>query len=285
MGNSNAQRVVTHNLPVIAGHEITMDEHGRFNLNAIHKASAAGQTKRPSVWRATKQAQELVSELEDQSQNSGFAHLNAKHGGKAPGTFAHELLAVSYAGWISPKFQLQVNQVFLDYRMGRLQQAANDQPALPHPLTPAHQRSLQKAISRRAQAMPESVRRTAYSRMHRHLKDRFEVASYRDIDESRFTEALGAVESISLEGEFMPKSEALAVPEDGALTLSPEQVASLLTMCQHTKWMANRWQRELGPALQTLGSHHANDCHEHIVVAARMAHAMQRAAGVLPEGT
>lgn len=36
------------------------------------------------------------------------------------GTFAHELLAISYAGWISPAFQLPVNQVFMDYRTGKL---------------------------------------------------------------------------------------------------------------------------------------------------------------------
>ncbi|MGT3291634.1 KilA-N domain-containing protein, partial [Yersinia enterocolitica] len=30
------------------------------------------------------------------------------------GTFAHELLAIEYAGWISPAFRLQVNQTFLD---------------------------------------------------------------------------------------------------------------------------------------------------------------------------
>lgn len=107
-------------LPVIAGLEITMDKHGRFNLNAIHHASGEGSHKRPSIWRATKQAHELISELEDQSQNSGFGPIEARRGGKMAGTYAHELLAVSYAGWISPKFQLHVNQVFLDYRMEKL---------------------------------------------------------------------------------------------------------------------------------------------------------------------
>ena len=45
--------------------------------------------------------------------------------GRAGGTFAHELLAISYAGWISAAFQLQVNQTFLDYRQGKLQPAFN----------------------------------------------------------------------------------------------------------------------------------------------------------------
>ncbi|MCP9268878.1 phage antirepressor KilAC domain-containing protein [Xenorhabdus sp. XENO-1] len=46
--------------------------------------------------------------------------VTAVKSGENRGTFAHELLAVSYAGWISPTFQLQVNQTFIDYRSGRL---------------------------------------------------------------------------------------------------------------------------------------------------------------------
>jgi phage antirepressor YoqD-like protein len=113
-------------LPVIAGVEITTDAEGRFNLNALHKASGEGDHKKPSAWLRGKQAQELISELEiqlDQSANlhSGHKSLNVVNGGINPGTFAHELIALSYAGWIKPAFQLQVNQVFLDYRTGKLQ--------------------------------------------------------------------------------------------------------------------------------------------------------------------
>ncbi|MCH7421319.1 phage antirepressor KilAC domain-containing protein [Shewanella sp. MM_2022_3] len=111
--------------PSIAGVEITTDDQGRFNLNALHRASGGETTKRPSIWLTNKQAQELVEEL---SQNSGLGHklINSVKGGSTPGTFAHELLAVSYAGWISPSFQLKVNQVFLDYRSGKLQPVTID---------------------------------------------------------------------------------------------------------------------------------------------------------------
>lgn len=37
-------------LPVIAGVEITTDAEGRFNLNALHKASGLGSAKKPSNW-------------------------------------------------------------------------------------------------------------------------------------------------------------------------------------------------------------------------------------------
>ncbi len=45
--------------------------------------------------------------------------------GRYGGTFAHELLAVEYAGWISPGFRIKVNQTFIDYRNGKLQPALN----------------------------------------------------------------------------------------------------------------------------------------------------------------
>lgn len=105
-----------NSMPVIAGVEITTDETGRFNLNALHRASGLGASKAPAQWLRTKQAQELVAEVEKQTMQICIVSVEGRNGG----TFAHELLAISYAGWISPAFQLQVNQVFLDYRTGKL---------------------------------------------------------------------------------------------------------------------------------------------------------------------
>lgn len=105
-------------LPVIAGVEITTDEAGRFNLNALHQVSGLGAEKAPSKWLRNKQTQELTAEVEKQTGQICLVSIEGRNGG----TFAHELLAISYAGWISPAFQLQVNQVFLDYRTGKLAQ-------------------------------------------------------------------------------------------------------------------------------------------------------------------
>ena len=273
-----ADNVQAQSLPVIAGHEITIDEHGRFNLNAIHKASGAGRQKRPSYWLATKQSKELISELEDQDKNSCLAPLKAYHGGAAPGTFAHELLAVSYAGWISPKFQLQVNQVFLDYRMGQLQ-AAEQQNALPNPLSPRHQRGIQKAVARRCQALPEPARRSAYSRLYGHLKDRFEVCSYKDIDDSRYTEALGAVQSFELEGDWLQADR-----EPGAATFTDEDLSDLyILLCHvyhfHAKWKGSRIEE----AMRILESPVAARMCEHLDMAQTFTNRLARAKGELME--
>ena len=82
-------------VPVIAGVEITTDEEGRFNLNALHKASGEGDHKRPSKWLATEQTKALISELERQSPNSGLGQevIKTVKGGISPGTFAHRCTA------------------------------------------------------------------------------------------------------------------------------------------------------------------------------------------------
>lgn len=108
------------NLPVIAGVEIATDDQGRFNLNALHKASGGQGHKKPSQWLRRQEAKSLITEL-GVNLHPAQEVVSSVNGGLNAGTFAHELLAVSYAGWISPAFQLKVNQVFLDFRAGRLQ--------------------------------------------------------------------------------------------------------------------------------------------------------------------
>ncbi|MBD6983494.1 KilA-N domain-containing protein [Vibrio parahaemolyticus] len=99
---------------VISNHSIPLDHEKRVNLNALHHLSAANENKRPSQWLRLKSTQELIDTL-DNSQ-SAYLHsaLKVINGGDNQGSYAHELLAISYAGWISPKFQLQVNQAFID---------------------------------------------------------------------------------------------------------------------------------------------------------------------------
>lgn len=92
-------KIQNQNVPVICGVEITTDTEGRFNLNALHKASGTGKHKAPNKWLETKQAKELIAELEDnllkkfQTPNSGSAQkvINVINGGNSPGTFAHDL--------------------------------------------------------------------------------------------------------------------------------------------------------------------------------------------------
>lgn len=121
----------TQNLPVVAGVSIPVDEFGRYNLNALHKAAGSNPAKKPSQWLRNVATKELIQAAE-QGVNphlaSGAGVIESVHGGLEPGTFAHEVLAVSYAGWISPAFQLQVNSVFLAYHKGLISEPKQPEP-------------------------------------------------------------------------------------------------------------------------------------------------------------
>jgi len=115
-------------IPVIAGVEITTDEFGRFNLNALHKASGLGKEKQPSNWLRLDSTKELIDAMKRSSHvrngNSTdeeyVSPISIVRGGSKQGTFVHELLAIDFAAWISAKFRIQVNQTFIDYRTGNL---------------------------------------------------------------------------------------------------------------------------------------------------------------------
>lgn len=119
-------------LPVIAGVEITTDEHGRFNLNALHKASRLGAHKAPNQWLRTKTAKTLASKLlnNNQTVDSQPEPVRVINGGLEQGTYAVQQLAVAYASWISPEFHLQVIDVFLDYKSGKLSRTKQPMTAL-----------------------------------------------------------------------------------------------------------------------------------------------------------
>jgi hypothetical protein len=104
----------------IAGVEITTDGSGRFNLNALTKAAMAqGVEKdiRPNEWLSLVSTVEMAEILITENP---MVEPIVTTAGRYGGTFVHELLAVSYAGWISPAFQLKVNQAFLDMKSGKV---------------------------------------------------------------------------------------------------------------------------------------------------------------------
>lgn len=111
---------------MIAGVHIQADNKGRVSLNDLHRASGDPQ-KKPGKWTQLKSTKELIAELNAQVSDMTLA---IQHGGDRPGTYAHELLAVSYAGWMSPAFQLKVNQAFIDSRRPRSLAVVEQYPEL-----------------------------------------------------------------------------------------------------------------------------------------------------------
>ena len=159
------------NLPIIAGVEITTDAAGRFNLNALHKASGSEKKNGPSYWLALEGTRALIGELEQTLTDTGISvsPVNVIKGGLSQGTYAHELLAIEYAGWISPSFRLQVNQTFLDFRTGKIAPVNSSLPDFNNP-----------AVAARAWADEYEAKNRAISYVHRqaqyieHLENLFQ---------------------------------------------------------------------------------------------------------------
>lgn len=120
--------LIESNQPIVAGISITTDDKGRFNLNALHRASGGEKKKGPSYWLALQGTKDLIQTLVAQQitdTDISVSPIESIKGGINQGTYAHELLAISYAGWISPSFQLQVNKVFSEFKKGALSAVPN----------------------------------------------------------------------------------------------------------------------------------------------------------------
>jgi len=137
--------------PSIAGVEITTDAEGRFNLNALHRASGGEKKNGPTYWLALDSTLKLIDEMK--GKNTEIPVFTAK--GRNGGTFAAEQLAVAYANWISPAFYLQVIDTFLAYKKGTLQ------PAVPQTL-PEALRLAAEAMEARDKLIPKAE---AYDRI------------------------------------------------------------------------------------------------------------------------
>jgi hypothetical protein len=112
---------------VISGFNIPTDKNDYICLNALYNLSNAAKHKAPNRWLEQETARALVKQLSNDlnSSNKGQDHdPNNNHdvivqykAGTDRGTYGHQLIAISYAGWISPSFQLEVNQAFLNTKI------------------------------------------------------------------------------------------------------------------------------------------------------------------------
>lgn len=94
----------------VFGSNIRKDEHGRFSLNDLHNAAIAKghatTSQRPGNF--IKSAKSFI----DATNLNATKVAITKQAGKNGGTFAVELVALRYAGWISPTVEVEVYQTF-----------------------------------------------------------------------------------------------------------------------------------------------------------------------------
>lgn len=117
----NTQTANTRNEITVFGTNIRKDTNGRFSLNDLHKAATvkgyATESHAPSKFMRNDGVRAFVAELE--SKNNDLDSHGQKRplvesikGGKNKGTYACELVALRYAGWISSSVEVEVYQTF-----------------------------------------------------------------------------------------------------------------------------------------------------------------------------
>lgn len=94
----------------VFGTNIRKDAEGRFSLNDLHKAAMtkghATESQRPGNF--IKSSKDFLDVVND---NATVVAIK-KQAGKGGGTYATELVALRYAGWISSSVEVEVYQTF-----------------------------------------------------------------------------------------------------------------------------------------------------------------------------
>ncbi|WP_084250073.1 KilA-N domain-containing protein [Sphingomonas mali] len=110
---------------ILRGKPIREDGEGRLCLDDIFDLSGAKESKAPKHWRGNRASRELQAELQkkvtagylkDGKPNSPVIHAGRGRG--VMGTYAHPILAAAYAGYLSPKLEIEVREIWLRFRAG-----------------------------------------------------------------------------------------------------------------------------------------------------------------------
>ena len=129
--------------PTVAvnGVSVRVDEAGRYSLNDLHAAAIANgeatESQRPSVFLRSAQIKRFIKALQAKALKSASEQnqpLKVTKGGEATGAWGVEILAIRYAAWIKPEFEIEVYEVFQNvvrlginalYRLNRLDHIIN----------------------------------------------------------------------------------------------------------------------------------------------------------------
>ncbi|MDJ7444917.1 KilA-N domain-containing protein [Salmonella enterica] len=104
---------------IVNGVSVRVDDAGRYSLNDLHVAAVANgeatESQRPSVFLRSAQIKRFVKALEAKALKSASEQnqpLRIKKGGEETGAWGVELLAIRYAAWIKPEFEISVYGTF-----------------------------------------------------------------------------------------------------------------------------------------------------------------------------
>ncbi|MBS0909198.1 KilA-N domain-containing protein [Tatumella sp. JGM118] len=111
----------------VNGISVRVDEEGRYNLNDLHAAAVkngeATESQRPSVFLRSAQVKRFVKALKSKALKNALEQnqpLIVIHGGDNQGAWGVEMIAVRYAAWIKPEFEIDVYNTFIESRTNAL---------------------------------------------------------------------------------------------------------------------------------------------------------------------
>ena len=104
---------------VVNGVSVRVDSEGRYNLNDLHSAAVANgeasESQRPNKFIRSAGIKRFVNALDTRGQKCRLEQnqsLKVVNGGINKGVWAAELLAIRYAAWIKPEFEIRVYETF-----------------------------------------------------------------------------------------------------------------------------------------------------------------------------
>ncbi|NNS07325.1 KilA-N domain-containing protein [Erwinia sp. JH02] len=104
---------MTHPTVIVNGVSVRVDSDGRYSLNDLHAAAVlkgeATESQRPGNFIKSAQIKRFAAEL---SEATNVASVKAVKGGLQSGVWGLELIAIRYAAWLSPKFEIRVYNTF-----------------------------------------------------------------------------------------------------------------------------------------------------------------------------
>ncbi|BBT71269.1 KilA-N domain-containing protein [Klebsiella sp. WP8-S18-ESBL-06] len=110
---------MTYPTVAVNGVSVRVDDEGRYNLNDLHAAAVANgeatESQRPSNFLRTAQIKRFIFALKTKAQKRASEEiqpLKVIKGGSESGAWGVELLAIRYAAWIKPEFEVEVYEVF-----------------------------------------------------------------------------------------------------------------------------------------------------------------------------
>lgn len=104
---------MTYPTVIVNGVSVRVDKHGRYSLNDLHAAAVlkgeATDSQRPGEFLKSRQIKRFVAALSDATK---IASVKTIKGGIEQGSWGLELVAIRYAAWLNPTFEIRVYNTF-----------------------------------------------------------------------------------------------------------------------------------------------------------------------------